>query len=95
LETEAAGRQLYPLGAFCVADLIFTAHARDQMRARQVPEAAVYHVVENADDVSERDDGCSEYTGVWEGQTIFVVACGEAEPYRVRTVIDRTRRRRR
>jgi hypothetical protein len=47
-----------------MADPIFTAHARDQMRARQVPKAAVYHVVENADDVLERDDGCSEYTGV-------------------------------
>jgi hypothetical protein len=63
-----------------LADLIFTAHARDQIRARQGPEAAVYHVVENADDVLERDDGCSEYTGVWEGRTIFVVAAARRSP---------------
>jgi len=35
----------------------------------------------------------AEYTDVWAGRTIFVVLCGDEEPYRVRTVIDRTRRR--
>jgi hypothetical protein len=32
-----------------VPELIFTAHARDQMRERQIPEAAVYHVTGDAD----------------------------------------------
>ena len=75
-------------------DLIFTGHARDQMRERHIPEEAVYHVAGDADLVIGRDDGCAEYTGVWAGRTIFVVLCGDEEPYRVRTVIDRTRRRR-
>ena len=78
-----------------MSDLIFTDHASDQMRQRGVPPAAVSYVVEYADEVLERDDGCTEYTGVWQGRTIFVVACGHDEPYRVRTVIDKTRERRR
>ncbi len=75
--------------------LAFTEHALDQMRNRQVPEAAVYHVAGDADEVLERDDGCTEYTGVWAGRVIFVVVCGDVAPYRVRTVIDKTRRWRR
>ena len=75
-----------------MADLIFTNHARDQLRERRVPEAAVYHVVENADDVLDRPDGCSEYRGSWEGLAMIVVLCGDDEPYRVRTVIVDTRR---
>ena len=78
-----------------MADLVFTAHALDQMRARLIPVAAVQHVVENADDILERDDGCTEYSGLWERRSILVVACGDAEPYRVRTVIESARRPRR
>ena len=78
-----------------VADLIFTDHARQQMYERQVPEVAVYHVVECADDVLERDDGCTEYTGTWEGLTMMIVLCGEDEPYRVATVIVHARKSRR
>lgn len=74
-------------------DVIFTAHARDQMRERQISEQAVYHVAGDAHVVIERDDGCTEYTGVWAGRTIFLVLCGHEEPYRVRTVIDKTQRR--
>lgn len=36
----------------------------------------------------ERDDGCTEYTGTWEGRLLLVVLCGEDKPYRVRTVIE-------
>jgi hypothetical protein len=93
-------RRLYSVHAFVayaeaalVPYLIFTSHARDQMRERQIPEEAVYHVAGDAHVIVERDDGCAEYTGVWAERTIFVVLCGDAEPYRVRTVIDRTRRR--
>jgi hypothetical protein len=78
-----------------MADLVFTAHALDQMRARHIPAVAVQHVVEYPDDVLDCDDGCAEYRGVWEARTISVVACGDREPYRVRTVIETTRRLRR
>ena len=61
------------------------------MRARYIPAVAVQHVVEYADDVLDRDDGCAEYRGVREGRTILVVACGDHEPYRLRTVIETTR----
>lgn len=74
--------------------LTFTGHARQQMRERQIPEDAVYHVVGDADEELPREDDCTEYTGRWEERTIFVVACGEDEPFRVRTVIDKTRGRR-
>jgi len=71
-----------------MVDLIFTAHALERMRARQIPETAVYYVVEDADEVLDRDDECAEYTGVWETRRFMVVACGDREPYRVRTVIE-------
>jgi hypothetical protein len=79
-----------------MADLIFSEHAREQLRERRVPEVAVYHVVEYADTVLERYDGCTEYTGTWEGRFMIVVLCGEDEPYRVATVIvDKRKSRRR
>ena len=78
-----------------MADLSFTAHALDQMHARRIPAAAVYYVVEYADAVLDRDDGCTEYTGAWEGRTFLIVACGGEQPYRVRTVIETARRPRR
>jgi hypothetical protein len=64
------------------------------MHRRQVPEAAVYHVVEDAGEVVERDDVRTEYTGTWEGREIRVVTEGEKEPLVVVTVTDRTRGRR-
>jgi hypothetical protein len=76
-----------------VAELHFTDHAQRQMRRRGIPEAAVYHAVEYADDVLERDDGCTEYVGEWEGLPLLVVLCGDQEPYRVRTVLEWRRRR--
>ena len=60
-------------------DLVFDPHARQRMRRRQVPEAAIYHVIGDADDVVERDDGCTEYTGRWEGRTIMVVVCEDED----------------
>jgi hypothetical protein len=64
------------------------------MTRRNIPEAVTREIISNADQVLERDDGCIEYTGVWQGRTILVVVCGEAEPYRVVTVFDKTRGRR-
>ena len=81
------------MGCLGMADLIFTIHALDQMRTRQIPAVAVHHVIEHADNVLDRDDGCTEYSGTWEGRTILVVLCDD-EPYWVRTVIERARRSR-
>ena len=53
--------------------LIFTDHAREAMRADQIPEAGVYHVVGDTDEVIERDDGRAEYVGAWEGRTLVVI----------------------
>ena len=75
-----------------MADLIFTTHALNQMRARQIPAVAVHQVIEQADNVLDRDDGCTEYSGTWEGMSILVVLCGGDELHRVRTVIERARR---
>jgi hypothetical protein len=70
-------------------ELDFPGHVRQRMRRRQVPEAAVYHVVGDADEILERDDGRTEYTGMWEDRTIRVVI--EADGRTVVTVIDMTR----
>lgn len=75
-----------------MADLIFTDHAARQMRRRRIPAVAVYYVIEYADDILERDDGCTEYVGTWQGRPLLVVLCGEDEHYRVRTVIEWRRR---
>jgi hypothetical protein len=64
------------------------------MRRRQIPRVAVYHVVEDADDVLERPDGRTERVGIWEDREIRVVTEGESEPLIVVTVTDRTRGRR-
>ena len=56
-----------------MADLSFADHARDAMRDHQIPEVAVYHVVEDAEEIIERDDGRTEYTGAWEGRTFVVI----------------------
>ena len=47
-----------------MAGLIFTDHVRIRMAERHLPEAAVYHVVEGADQIIHRDDGRTEYIGV-------------------------------
>jgi hypothetical protein len=53
-------------------ELEFDPHAEDQMRRRQLPDAAAYHVVSDPDDVLERPDGRTEYTGTWEGRTVWL-----------------------
>jgi len=45
-----------PWGSAADGYLIFSAHALDQMRSRQIPSAAVYDVVGNPDDILARDD---------------------------------------
>jgi hypothetical protein len=54
-------------------ELEFTDHARREMRRDAIPEAAVYHVIGDADEVLERDDGRTEYVGTWERRTIVVI----------------------
>ncbi len=74
-----------------MADLVFTAYARMRMRMRHLPEEAVYHVVEDADEIIERDDGRTEYIGAWQGQTLVVVIEDDGET--VVTIWDRKQRR--
>ncbi len=74
-----------------MSDLVFPDHVRIRMAQRHLPEAAVYHVVRDADEILERDDGRIEYTGLWEGQTLMVVIEDDGET--IVTVFDRKRRR--
>ena len=74
-----------------MADLVFTDHVRIRMAERHLPEAAVYHVVEDADQVIHRDDGRTEYVGVWERLTLMVVV--ENDGGTVVSVWDRKQRR--
>lgn len=59
--------------------LIFPNHVQRRMRRRRIPEAAVYDVVGNADQVIERDDGRYEYTGAWQRRTILAIVEGEED----------------
>jgi hypothetical protein len=61
------------------------------MGRRRIPIAAVYHVVEDADEIIERDDDRTEYFGRWEGRVIMVVTEGSDEPLLVVNAIDRRR----
>jgi hypothetical protein len=74
-----------------MADLIFIDHVRIRMAERHLPEAAVYHVVEDADEIIEREDGRTEYIGTWEGLTLMVVVEDDGET--VVSVWDRKQRR--
>jgi Domain of unknown function (DUF4258) len=75
-------------------DLDFTDHARREMRRDQIPEAAVYDVVGDADAVIERRDGRTEYRRFWEGRAIVVVIEGDRDPLLVVTVWEDKRRKR-
>ena len=72
--------------------LDFDPHALHEMARDNIPVDAVYHVVGDADHVLNRDDGVTEYTGVWEGMTIIVVA---REEYVITAWEDKRNRRRR
>ena len=74
-----------------MADLIFTPYARMRMTMRHLPEEAVYHIVEDADEIIDRDDGRTEYIGEWESQAIVVVI--EDDGKTVVTMWDRKRQR--
>lgn len=74
-----------------MVDLAFTDYVRWRMGRRQIPIAAVYHVVEDADEIIDRDDDRTEYFGQWEGRTIMVVTEGREEPLLVVNAIDRRR----
>jgi hypothetical protein len=45
--------------------LDFDPHALHEMARDNIPIDAVYHVIEDADRIVDRDDGVTEYTGVW------------------------------
>ena len=61
-------------------ELTFSHYARRRMHRRHVPEAAVYHIVADADEVIERDDDRIEYIGVWEGQACSLSPKGKMSP---------------
>ena len=61
------------------------------MHRRRIPDLAVYNVVEDPDQIIERDDGRTEYIGKWEGRSLLIVAEGEEEPLLVINAIDRSR----
>jgi hypothetical protein len=73
--------------------LRFPDHARREMAADAIPEAAVYHVVGDADEVIERADGRTEYVGTWEGRRIAAIVEDDGET--VVTVWEWKQRRRR
>jgi hypothetical protein len=80
-----------------MADLDFTEYARRRMRRRQVPERAVYDVVNDEDRNIHRRDGRTEYVAVWEGRYLLVVAEGDVEEDDILldlNVIEDARRRR-
>ncbi len=71
--------------------LDFDPHALDQMARDAIPLVAVYHVIGDADEIIERDDGITEYTGTWEGMTIVAIVADDL----VITVWERKRKRQR
>ena len=53
--------------------LRFSPHALREMARDNIPADAIYHVVGDADDMIEQDNGRRMYTGTWERRTIVVV----------------------
>jgi len=67
------------------------------MLQRQVPDDAIYAVVEDADRIVRRRDGRTEYFGEWDGRSLLVVTEGDIEDGEgilVLNVIEDVRRRR-
>ena len=57
----------------------FSPHALREMARDNIPYDAIYHVVGDADDVIEQDDGRTMYEGIWEGRAIVVVVEADGE----------------
>ncbi len=51
----------------------FTDHAARAMRTDAITVEGVYHVIGNADDIIEYDNGRTGYYGEWEGRAFLVV----------------------
>ena len=76
-------------------DLELDPHAREEMASDVISEDEVYHVVGDADEVVERQDGRSEYARMMEDGR-WIVAIVEEESRMVETVWwDKRRSRRR
>jgi hypothetical protein len=73
--------------------LVFSPHALQEMGRNTIPVPAVYHVVGDADESVEQDDGRTLYEGTWYGQAISVVI--EDDGITVVIVWDRKRESRR
>lgn len=74
-------------------EYVFTVHALGEMARDSITVDGVYHVIGDADEILHRDDGRTDYVGVWEGRTFRVVI--EDDGYTVVTVFEVKRRRRR
>ena len=75
-------------------DLEFEPHARDEMASDTISEDEVYHVIGDADEIIERQDGRSEYARMMDdGRWIVVIV--DQESRTVETVWWDTRRSRR
>ncbi len=76
-------------------NLQFDPHALDAMERDNITVEGVYHVTGDADDVNEREDGRTVYTGTWESMVIVVIAEGNYVITAWERKRDRPRRRRR
>ena len=74
-------------------DLVFIPHVPEAMAADSIPEAGVYHVVRDADQILDYDNGRTEFIGTWEGRVSSVII--EHDGVTVVTVFEREKRRRR
>ena len=43
------------------------------MRRRQIPESAVYEIIGDHDERTDRPDDVTEYRGIWSGRALLVV----------------------
>ena len=71
----------------------FSPHALREMARDSIPADAVHHVIGDADEVIEQNDGRTMYTRTWAGRTIAVVVEDDGET--VVTVWERKRDTRR
>ena len=71
----------------------FSPHALREMARDNISADAVYHVIGDADEVIEQNDGRTMYTRTWSGRAIAVVVEDDGET--VVTVWERKRDTRR
>jgi hypothetical protein len=80
-----------------MANMDFSAHAKDMLEERGIPEAWVWQAIRSPDHVETSKDGNTHYLKAieeFEGRILRVVVNVKAEPHRIVTVFfDRRLRR--